>query len=184
MITFKIDEMVPCLKDMETGDIVETEVVRLRQKSFLRKFNAKTGWYVDWSKFTAGIEVYALVIKGTVDIQGLVAISYEYSASAVHICWAVTAPQNNIYINGKKKYSGVGGHLLAIAANKSIEKGFDGFVYGEAASEDILKYYINNFCAQLFPYGDPPHPYRFIIDEKNVKPLIEEYDYEENEEEL
>ena len=184
MITFKIDEMVPCLKDTETGDIVETEVVRLRRKSFLSKFNAKTGWYIDWSKFSTDVEIYALVIKGTVDIQGLIAISYEFGANAVHIRWAVTAPQNNIYENGTKKYSGVGGHLFAIAANKSIEKGFDGYVYGEAISEEVLKYYIEKFNAYLFPYGEPIHPYRFIIDENNVKPLIEEHDYEENGEEL
>lgn len=37
MITFKVDELTPCLKDVETGDIVDTEVVRLRRKSFLLK---------------------------------------------------------------------------------------------------------------------------------------------------
>ena len=66
----------------------------------------------------------------------------------------------------------------------SVEKGFDGYVYGEAISEEVLKYYIEKFNAYLFPYGEPIHPYRFIIDENNVKPLIEEYDYEENGEEL
>jgi len=43
MITFYIDEFTPCLRNAETGDIVETEVVRLKRKSFLSKFNKKTG---------------------------------------------------------------------------------------------------------------------------------------------
>ena len=43
MITFIIDETIPCLKDEETGEIYETEVVRLRRKSFLSKFNKRTG---------------------------------------------------------------------------------------------------------------------------------------------
>ena len=71
MITFKIDELLPCLKKVETGEIFDTEVVRIKRKSFLSKFNRKTGWYINWSKFDDGIEVYALVLKGTMEIQGL-----------------------------------------------------------------------------------------------------------------
>ena len=51
MITFKIDEFTPCLKEVKTGEIYDTEVVRIKRKSFLSKFNKKTGWYVNWSKF-------------------------------------------------------------------------------------------------------------------------------------
>lgn len=47
MITFTIDEIIPCLKSTETGEIFETEVVRLKKKSFLSKFNSKTGWYIN-----------------------------------------------------------------------------------------------------------------------------------------
>ena len=43
MITFRIDEFTPCLKEVETGEIYDTEVVRLKRKSFLSKFNKKTG---------------------------------------------------------------------------------------------------------------------------------------------
>lgn len=59
MIVFTIDEMVPCLKNVETGEIYETEVIRLRRKSFLSKFNSHTGWYVNWSKFDHDTEIYA-----------------------------------------------------------------------------------------------------------------------------
>ncbi len=47
MITVTIDEFTPCLKNTKTGEIVETEVVRLRRKSFLAKYNKRTGWYVN-----------------------------------------------------------------------------------------------------------------------------------------
>lgn len=53
MIPFLIDGLTPCLKNVKTGDVVETEVVRVKRKSFLSKFNERTGWYVDWSKFDA-----------------------------------------------------------------------------------------------------------------------------------
>ena len=43
MITFKIDEIVPCLKDTETGDILDTEVIQIRRKSILSKYNKRSG---------------------------------------------------------------------------------------------------------------------------------------------
>ena len=129
MITFRIDEFTPCLKEVETGEIYDTEVVRLKRKSFLSKFNKKTGWYVNWSKFPEGTEVYALVLKGTMDIQGLVAIQYDETSKAVYILWGCTAPENNIWEFGKKRFAGVGGHLLAIASDLSVKAGFDGYVY-------------------------------------------------------
>lgn len=33
-----------------TGEVVNTEVIRIRRKSFLGKFNRKSGWYVNWGK--------------------------------------------------------------------------------------------------------------------------------------
>ena len=47
MITFIIDEIVPCLKDTENGDIYETEVIRIRRKSVLSRYNVNTGWYTN-----------------------------------------------------------------------------------------------------------------------------------------
>ena len=184
MIPFTIDELTACLKDVETGDMVETEVIRVRRKSFLSKFNEKTGWYVNWAKFPKEIEIYALVLKGTVDIQGMVAIEPHEDAHAVHIHWACTAPHNNIWENGRQKYSGVGGHLFAIAGNKSVEYGFDGYIFAEAMNEKILAHYQKNFQAEVFPFGVPPHPYRFIINEINMARIMEEYNYEDTDEEI
>ena len=60
MITFRIDEMIPCLKNVSTGEIFDTEVVRIRRKSFLEKFNSKTGWYVNWRNFQVLVDIYLL----------------------------------------------------------------------------------------------------------------------------
>lgn len=184
MITFTIDELTACLKDVETGDTVETEVIRIKRKSFLSKFNKKTGWYVNWAKFPQEVEIYALVLKGTVDIQGLIAIEPRKDAQSLHIHWACTAPHNNIWENGKKKYSGVGGHLFAIAGNKSIQYGFGGYVFAEAMNEKILEHYQKFYHAEIFPFGNPPHPYRFIINEINMARIMEEYQYDDTEEEI
>lgn len=42
MITFKIDGLTPCLREIVSGEIYETEVIRIRRKSFLSKFNKRT----------------------------------------------------------------------------------------------------------------------------------------------
>lgn len=45
MINVIIDEFTPCLKDAKTGELVQTEVIRIRRKTFLRKYNRKN-WLV------------------------------------------------------------------------------------------------------------------------------------------
>lgn len=131
MITFKIDELPPCLKLVETGEIYDTEIIRIKRKSVLQKFNSGTGWHYNWAKFENDVEVYALVLKGTFDIQGLIAIKDVPKANGVRIEWACTAPENNPREYATPKFEGVGDQLLAFARNKSIELGHDGFIFAE-----------------------------------------------------
>ena len=83
MIDFEIDEIVPCLKEVSSGEVYETEVIRMRRKSVLSKYNINTGWYTNWSNFSKDTEVYALVLKGTYDVQGLVAIEKDDTLQAI-----------------------------------------------------------------------------------------------------
>ena len=39
MITFRVDQLTPCLKETATGKIYETEIVSFKQKKKLSKFN-------------------------------------------------------------------------------------------------------------------------------------------------
>lgn len=176
MIAFAIDDLTPCLIDTLTGETIQTEVVELKRKSFLSKFNSRNGWYVNWSKFAPGVRIFALVIYGTMDIQGLIAVEPNPSYKAVHILWACTAPQNNVWETGEQKYKGVGGHLFAIASELSIMSGFDGTVYGEAMDEEILKYYVNQFGASRLP--KTIHPYAMAINSATAKQIREVYDYD------
>ena len=63
MLCVEIDELTPCLTDNESGEIVETEVIRVKRKSFLSKYNKETGWYVKWSDLLEENEIYAIVVK-------------------------------------------------------------------------------------------------------------------------
>lgn len=182
MITFEIDEFTPCLKEVSTGEIYDTEVVRIKRNSFLNKFNKKTGWYVNWGKFPKGTEVYALVLKGTMDIQGMVAIQYDKDSQAVYVLWGCTSPENNIWQYGKKRFAGVGGHLFAIAAELSVKAGYDGFIVAEAMDKELFDYYMREFGAAPLPPIN--NPYRFMLSDDMSNRLREVYTYEWTDEEI
>lgn len=183
MITVDIDEMTPCLKDVQTGDIVETEVLKIGRKSFLQKFNLKTGWYADWNKLAKECEIYALVIKGTMDIQGLIAIDSRQNRDALYVPWMVAAPQNNQEICGcgKQKYYGTGGHLFAVAIKKSIEYGCGGAIYGFASTKDKLEHYEKWFGAEHIGIL---HAFHFLIADETAVKIVEDYNYEWSDDEL
>ncbi|MCM1098241.1 MAG: hypothetical protein NC427_09255 [Ruminococcus flavefaciens] len=173
-----IDEIVPCLKDTQTGEIKETVVFKIESRAYLKKFRKGNGWHINWSEIPKDVEVYALALKDDNSIQGLVGIRNDKDSCAAYLHWACTAPHNNKHENGSQKYVGVGGHLFAIAADKSIEWGYEGAVHGFAANADLLRHYINVFHAE---YLGMLHQYQFFIDEEQAKELLEVYHYEWNE---
>ncbi len=179
MICFTLDILSPCLINVKTGATAETEVITLKNKSVLSGYNKKTGWYINWANFDRDTLIKAIVLKGSSVIQGLIAMKADPVAKAVHILWACASPNNNVWKYGKKEYSGVGGHLFAIAGKYSVSLGYDGFVFGEAMDSEIMNYYIREFGAEPFPFGYPSHPYRIIVPEASMKMIMEEYTYEE-----
>lgn len=92
-----------------------------------------------------------------------------------------SASRSTIGIREHVKYSGVGGHLFAIAAQKSMDFGFDGLMYGFAANQELLKHYMKVFNAEFIGML---HPYQFAIDEDNAKEIVEVYDYEWTDEQI
>lgn len=181
MIYVPIDEFTPCLKDTGTGELVTTEVIRIKRKSFLKKYNKRTDWYINWDTLVDENEIYALVTEGSVDIQGLIALTPDYSMKAIYIAWMCASPNNNPLLTNSVRYLGVGGHLFAIAAQKSFEYGFDGFFHGFAANRNLLEHYIHTFGCEVIGML---HPYQFAISKDCAKKIMEVYDYEWMEEEI
>lgn len=177
IIDIWIDEIVPCLKNTETGETEETVVFRIESRSYLRNFRQDNGWRINWARLPKDIEIYALATSSDNEIQGLIGIRNDATAKAAYLYWACTAPHNNIHDFGKQKYSGVGGHLFAIAADKSVQWGYDGLMYGYAANEELLKHYIATLHAEFIGIT---HDFHFIIDEVAAKRLLEVYHFEWN----
>ena len=172
-----IDDIVPCLKDTKTGELKETVVFKIESRSYLKQFNVSNGWHINWNEIPADVEVYALALKDNNEIQGLVGIKNDINSHAAYLHWACTAPQNNKHDFGKQKYMGVGGHLFAIAADKSIQWGYEGAMHGFAANQELLEHYLKMFNAEFLGML---HQYQFFIDEENAKKLLEVYNYEWN----
>lgn len=170
------DVFVPCLLETSTGKLVETVVEEVNRKS-LKGYNKQTGWYTNWSTLDKNVRIFKLTVKGDDEIQGLLGITPNDGYKAVYLNWAVAAPHNNpIKLNGRpKKYEGVGGHLMAIAAQVSAEYGYGGAAYGFAANKDLLKYYIEKFGAEYLPVE---HPYEVFYSEEAMKRFLEMYNYE------
>ena len=93
----------------------------------------------------------------------------------------VAALHNNPEISGKKKYEGVGGHLLAIAAQRSEECGFDCELMGYAANAKLEKHYVDDFGAKRIHIL---HPYQILIPSEFGHKIRETYNYEWTDDEL
>ena len=172
-----LDEIVPCLKDTESGEIKETVVFRIESRSFLKKFNEKNGWGINWIKVPKEVEVFALALKENNEIQGLVGVRNDADVKAAYLHWACTAPHNNKHVLGKQKYSGVGGHLFAITVEKSMQWGYEGTVHGFALNKELLNHYIDVLGAT---YLGALHPYQFAFSRMASQKLLEVYTYEWN----
>lgn len=171
-----IDEFVPCLKNTKTGEIVDT-IVETVDKKQLKEYNIKNGWYINWSKVPNDVQVHALKIKGSDRIEGLIGLRNDNDAQAMYIHWAVAAPHNNKLqgVIGEKEYTGVGGHLFAVAAEESIKNGYGGCFYGIAANEKLAEYYCTKTGAIYIPVMNQR---RVVWDEYTANNILKEYNYE------
>ena len=131
----------------------------------------KQGWKFDWtSNSLYKSVVYKLSLENDNLIQGLIAVTDFPQDKALYVNIAESAPHN---LGQNKQYEGVGGHLFAIAANESVNKGYGGFLFLDAKNIELVQYYHDKFGATLVGM---PHPYRMFIDENNARKLLEIYE--------
>lgn len=171
------DDFTNCLIDNATGQEVPTYVKLVADWSSLSNCNELGGWYVSWDTWEQGTEVYALYAQGDPRIQGLLAVYDEADLDAAHIRWAVAAPHNNPSKVGSegKEYNGVGGHLFAVAAARSLDWGHHGGINGNAANETVLGHYVSDFGAVNLRDPKGRNPYYFVVPNPLGEWLIETY---------
>lgn len=172
IINIDVDELVPCIRDLKTGEFVDTTLGVVVDRTKLKGYNSKTGWYINWQKVPKDCTILALRVKGDDEIQGLVAFKGMPDHKTVRGHWAVTNPKSNKQFTSNPEYSGIGGHLFAAMADASVNMGYGGFIEGTAANSKLLDYYIDKLGAKRLGGLD------FYIDEEAARKLIEKYNWE------
>lgn len=168
-ISIEIDKFTPCLVEKGSGKIVDTQY-SLATKSDLKI----SGWNFNWlDKDLKDSEIYKLTLKGDNTVQGLVALNDFKKDNAVYVRLVESAPHN---VGKNKKYDGVGGHLFAIAIQKSLRLGYGGFVFMDAKNIDLVKHYQETLGAT---HIGGVHPYRMFVDESNAIRILKSYTLEE-----
>ena len=139
-VDIEIDGLTNCLVNRITGEECDTQyrlISKTITKADAEKLKAE-GWLFDWSiPHSNGYEIYELLIKGSDECQGLIALKHIRDQLYTHVDVVESAPKNR----GKNgKYQGVGAHLFAIACKISWDVGNEGFVQFKAKT-DLVEHY-------------------------------------------
>lgn len=169
-VELRIDRFTQCLVDAKTGALLDT----VYSKVALEELQTLKGWAFDWNDpALEQDEIYKLTVEGKNSIEGLIAIQYLHRDRAVYVHIAESAPHNK----GKgKQYIGVGGHLFAIAAQKSLEAGFGGFFFMDAKNLELVHHYQKALGAVWLGI---PHEYRMLVEEDAAAKLLSVYTLKE-----
>ena len=146
-ISIEIDGLTNCLVNRATNEECDTQYRRISKtitKADAEKLMAN-GWLFDWSvPHSNGYEIYELLIKGSEERQGLIALKHIRDQLYTHVDLVASAPMNR----GKNGiYQGVGAHLFAIACKLSWNAGNEGFVQFKAKS-NLVEHYRQTLKAQ------------------------------------
>ena len=170
MMELVIDQFTQCLVDMQTGNTVDTAF----SKASPQYLQTLTGWAFDWcGSDLESAEIYKLSVSGSTEAEGLVALQYMERDHAVYVQLAESAPHNR---GASKRYGGVGGHLFAIAAQKSLEAGYGGFFFMDAKNIELVRHYQETLGAIWIGMA---HEYRMLVEEDAAAKLVAVYTLKE-----
>ena len=144
-IDIEIDKLTNSIENVISGDVFDTEVIRLFPKNI--KEIKKSEWLFDWGKQLklTDRETYKLIIKNNPNIiQGLVSLSDSKDHIYMHLI------ESSKFNKGKNKiYAGVPGNLVAFACQTAFEKGYEGYLAFDAKTS-LIKHYQETLYASHF----------------------------------
>ncbi len=172
-ISIEIDSLTDCLIERASGEKFDTEF-RLVAKTITKEDSVKLkaeGWLFDWSvPHQDGCEIYALTLKDSTEIEGLIALKHFRSQFFTFVELVEAAPRNYGH-NGK--FMGVGAHLFAIACKLSWDVGNEGYVQFVAKTA-LIEHYQKTLNAKLIDSQ------KMYIDSEGAIELIKKYFPQEN----
>ena len=163
-LDFEVDELSNSISNALTGEIFETEIVKLTNKD--SKQIKKPDWVFDWHKELndRSKEIFKLTtIHNPTIIHGLISLSDQHDNIFMHLI------ENARFNTGANKlYKGVAGNLVAFGCKISFENGFDGVAAFVAKSKLAEHYKLTLGAKQLS--GN-----RMFIDTNEAITLINSY---------
>ncbi len=144
-LDFVIDKLTNSIENTSTGEVFDTEVVRMTVKD-LKQIN-KVDYLFDWRKEIRDKtkEVYKLTtVNNPTIIQGLISIEDKQDHVFMHLIESVKFNKNK-----DKIYLGVPGNLVAYACKVSVHKGYQGFLAFDAKTS-LIKHYQESLYATHF----------------------------------
>ncbi len=144
-LDFIIDKLTNSIENTLTGEVFDTEIVRLASAD--AKQIKKAEWQFDWHKELKdkSKEVYKLTtVNNPTIVQGLISIEDKQDHVFMHLI------ESAKFNKGKNKaYIGVPGNLVAYACKVSFDKGYEGFLAFDAKSA-LIKHYEQSLGATHF----------------------------------
>jgi hypothetical protein len=144
-LDFVIDKLTNSIENISTGEVFDTEVVRMTNKD--TKLIKKSDWQFDWINEIQDTskEVFKLsTINNPTIIQGLLSIEDKQDHIFMHLIESAKFNKQK-----DKVYAGVPGNLIAFACKISVDKGYQGFIAFDAKSV-LIKHYQETLFATHF----------------------------------
>ena len=145
LLDFEIDKLTNSIENTLTGEIFETEIVRITSKE--HNLIKNSAWLFDWRLEINNSErqVFSLsTVHNSAIIQGLICVEDKKDHIFLHLL------ESAKFNKGKNKlYLGVAGNLVAFACKMSFEKGYDGFIAFDSKTA-LIKHYEQTLGATHF----------------------------------
>lgn len=138
-------------------------------------FKATKGWQTKWTTKAAKEMPNKVALHRADDgeLLGLMSYELDQGALAVEIIYIESAAHSNanlLHVTGQsKKYIGTARALIAYAAKTSVDAGFDGVLFFKAKTDELRRYYMQEFGAMPVSRYDP---YRLVIWEDAAADII------------
>jgi hypothetical protein len=163
-LDFVIDKLTNSVENTSTGEVFNTEIVRLTLKDLKQIHKAE--WQFDWTNEIKDKtkEVYNLTkANNSTIIQGLINIEDKQDHIFMHLIESAKFNKNK-----NKVYLGVPGNLVAYACRVSVDKGYHGFLAFDAKTA-LIKHYKESLYATHF------RGLRMFIETNAAMRLISQY---------
>jgi hypothetical protein len=123
---------------MNSGEWYPVSFLNLNPYDIVNVMTPTQGWVIpfDWLSLSnsKNVEMYKMVIQGTNDMQGALALENREDHIWVHL--VESAPHNRVH----KVFDYVGEHLFAFACLRSRQFGHDGYVAFDSKTK-LISYY-------------------------------------------